>query len=130
MIHSSTRGTRLRSAAVLVVIAGLFACDGDSPEPAGPAAPAPAEVTLESNELDSGGTGVLVSDGFAGLELEPALDEDGAIIPERWSNLRVTVGGIDTDVRRLDDRTIEFSVPIVPGGTYGVDVASPFAHGS
>src|SRR5690606_3105741 len=30
----------------------------------------------------------------------------------------------------LDDRTMEFDVPILPGGTYGVDVASPLAHGS
>jgi hypothetical protein len=78
----------------------------------------------------SGGTGVLVSDGFAGLALEPALDDDGQILPDRWSNLRVTVRGTEVNVRRLDKRTVEFSVPIVPGGTYGVDVASPFAHGS
>jgi hypothetical protein len=124
------RTTRLRSAVACLFIAGLAACDGDSSEPAGPAGPGSSEVTLESTELMSGGTGVLVSDGFAGLDLEPAVDDNGLILPGRWSNLRVTVGGIETDARRLDDRSMEFSVPTMPGGTYGVDVSSPFAHGS
>lgn len=134
---SRRRGSWRRSAlgafALLLAAAALAACDPDSPDPTAPGGsegPDPSAVTLQSNELDSGGTGVVVSDGFVQLELEPAVDDDGAIIPDRWTNLRVTVGGRDADVRRLDERTMEFTVPIVPGGTYGVDVASPFAHGS
>lgn len=119
--------------ALLVAAASPAACDADSPDPTAPGGaegPDPSAVTLESNQLDAGGTGVVSSHGFAQLELEPALDDDGAVIPDRWTNLRVTVGGREADVRRLDERTMEFTVPILPGGTYGVDVASPVAHGS
>lgn len=119
---------RSRVMAGLALVAALAACDSDSSEPVGPGE---HEITLESEELLSGGTGVLASHGFVGLELEPALDADGVVIPDRWSNLSVTVRGIDTDVRRLDERRMEFAVPTMAGGaTVGVDVSSPRAHGS
>ncbi|MGD8496391.1 MAG: hypothetical protein PVF05_09400 [Gemmatimonadales bacterium] len=102
------------SLAALLCLPALAACNADDPDPAGPDTSGPYEVTLETRPLSSGSTGILVSDGFVGLELDPA----------------VLVGGEEVDVRRLDDDRMEFDVPVLPAGTSGVDVVSPYVQAS
>ena len=111
---------------VLGLLAPLAACGSDIPtEPNEPPGAAPA--FLESSELLPGGQGVLVSAGFVGLELVPAVGDDGAAIPGRWTNLQVTIDGVEVDSRRLGDTRIEFDVPVRPAGDVSVRVETPAA---
>lgn len=115
-----------RTVLTLALLAPLAACDSETPtgtsEP-----PVVAPAFLESSELLPGGHGVLVSAGFVGLDLVPAVDDGGAAIPDRWSNLRVTVDGTEVDSRRLDATRIQFDVPVQPAGGVTVRVETPVA---
>lgn len=94
------------------------ACSDD----ATPTAPGDT-IVLKSTELLSGGEGLLRSTDFAEFELEPAVDADGAIVPNRWTNFSVEVDGAKVDSRRVATDRIAFEVPIDVSGTAAVDVA-------
>lgn len=119
----------LRKLLALALLAPLAACASDIPtEPTEPnEPPGAAPAFLESSELLPGGQGVLVSAGFVGLELVPAVGDDGAAIPDRWTNLQVAIDGTEVDSRRLGDTRIEFDVPVRPAGDVSVRVETPAA---
>lgn len=105
----------------------LGACGSDAPTEPPPPPPSEAPVFLESSELLPGGQGVLVSAGFVELELTPAVDDGGAVIPDRWTNLRVTIDGTEVDSRRFDATRLEFDVPVRPAGDVTVRVETAAA---
>lgn len=107
---------------------GFVACEADAPTDPEPTVADPAE--LEDDELLSGGHAVLRSSAFEGIDLTPTVDESGEVVPDRWRNLRVLVDGEPVDVRRLGPDRMEFDVPVLPSGTYGVDVVAGDASAS
>lgn len=119
---------RSPAAALGVLLVLAAACGDDAPTDPQPTRPDPAR--LETTELLSGGTGLLTSSAFDRLDVEPEADSTGAPVADRWKNLRVLVGGRATDVRRVDAERMEFDVPVLPAGTYGVDVEAVDASAS
>lgn len=120
--------SRLRRAfCVLALLGPLGACGSEMPTeaPEPPEPPVGAPVFLESSELLPGGQGILVSAGFVEFELTPAVDENGAVIPARWTNLRVTIDGTEVDSRRFDATRMEFDVPVRMAGDATVRVETP-----
>lgn len=106
-----------------LLVAGCF--DGS------PTFPEPGSVELESTPLLSGGRGVLVAEAFARLELETRQDESGAVIPRRWANFRVDIGGSETDSWRIDSTRIGFRIPRTATGTLAIDAGGgPIAGAS
>ena len=93
-------------------LVGLAACEADAPTDPEPTVADPA--VLEGEELLSGGSAVLTSSAFAGIDLNP----------------RVLVDGEPVDVRRVGPERMEFDVPVLPSGTYGIDVVAGDASSS
>ena len=106
----------------------LAACEADAPTDPEPTVADAAE--LEGDELLSGGVAVLTSSAFAGIDLSPTVDEAGDVVPDRWRNLRVLVDGESVGVRRVGPERMEFDVPVLPSGTYSVDVVAADASSS
>lgn len=119
---------RSPAAALGLLLVLAAACSDDAPTEPQPTRPDPAR--LETPELLSGGTGLLTSSAFVRLEVEPETDSTGAPVADRWKNLRVLVGGRATAVRRVAAERMEFDVPVLPAGTYGVDVEAGDASAS
>lgn len=112
---------RRRAFCVLALLGPLGACGSEMPTES-PEPPLAAPAFLESSGLLPGGQGVLVSAGFVDLELTPAVDEGGSVIPDRWTNLRVTIDGTEVDSRRFDATRVEFDVPVRTAGDVTVRV--------
>lgn len=130
-MHSRGLTRRVRSPWLVVTGLSLLAfgaCDTDPPTEVQHPTADPA--TLATSTLLSGGEGVLVSAAFEGLELRPAVDDEGVPIPERWTNLRVSVDGEQVASRRLGPDRVGFDVPRLLGGTHAVDVTASGATAS
>lgn len=124
--HSATHGDARRMFLSAVLLVAFGACESNMPTDA-PEPPIVAPAFLESSELLPGGHGVLVSAGFPGLDLVPAVEEGGNVIPDRWTNLRITLDGTEVDSRRLEATRIQFDVPVLPAGDVTVQVQTPVA---